>query len=295
MHFHLGEVGVSGAVQVGVDGPYTSGMTGSLTLTDDQENDLLANKWYLNMHTTEFPAGEIRGQVVPENFVVFSNITLSGQQESPANDSESDGVFNALYDKTTKTLSYNATIEGFTPSAMHLHKADVGVSGPVVIPIATLSGTTEAFTSEQEADLLGGNLYFNAHSTAFPAGEIRGQVVTDDVIIFANVISGDNEVEPTGSNATGSFYGAFTRSTGELAYTIHFTGLTPTAMHFHKAAAGENGDVVVPISAPYTSGMTGSVMLTGEQESDLLAELWYINIHSADFPGGEIRAQLVRQ
>ena len=36
---------------------------GSATLTDAQAADLVAGKWYLNLHTKKFPSGEIRGQV----------------------------------------------------------------------------------------------------------------------------------------------------------------------------------------------------------------------------------------
>jgi hypothetical protein len=36
---------------------------GAATLTDAQAADLAAGKWYLNLHTQKFPAGEIRGQV----------------------------------------------------------------------------------------------------------------------------------------------------------------------------------------------------------------------------------------
>jgi hypothetical protein len=40
--------------------------TGSKVLTDDQITDLLAGKWYVNVHTKANPGGEIRGQVVPK-------------------------------------------------------------------------------------------------------------------------------------------------------------------------------------------------------------------------------------
>jgi CHRD domain len=39
---------------------------GSATLTDAQAADLLAGKWYVNVHTKANPGGEIRGQVVPK-------------------------------------------------------------------------------------------------------------------------------------------------------------------------------------------------------------------------------------
>lgn len=38
-------------------------MTGSATISDTQEADLLAGLWYINIHTSMFPGGEIRGQV----------------------------------------------------------------------------------------------------------------------------------------------------------------------------------------------------------------------------------------
>lgn len=294
MHFHNGEIGVAGGVEQEVPGPYSSGMTGTLTLTDAQETNLLANNWYLNIHTAASPGGEIRGQVVTENFVVFSNIALSGKEEIPANASTTTGMFNGLYDKTMKMMTYKVSITGGSPSAMHLHKAGVGMNGDVVLEITGMSGMTGALTSAQEADLLAGNLYFNAHTSAFPGGEIRGQVVTGDMVIFANDINGANEVGPTGSAGTGSFYGAYDIATKKLSYVITFSDVTPTAMHFHKGAAGVNGDVVVAVAGPYTSGMTGNATLTAAQETDLLAGLWYLNVHSTAFAGGEIRAQLIK-
>ncbi len=294
MHFHKGAVGVAGGVEQEVKGPYSSGMTGMLTLTDAQETDLLANNWYLNVHSAASPGGEIRGQVVTENFVVFSNITLSGKEEVPSNSSTATGVFNALYDKTTKIVTYTVTVTGATASAMHLHKGNVGANGDVVVEIKGTSGATAALTAAQEADLLAGNLYFNAHTSAFAGGEVRGQVVTSDMAIFSNDATSANEVPATGSAAKGSFYGAYSKATKKLSYVFTYTGVTPTAMHFHKAAAGVNGDVVSAIAGPYSSGMSGNVTLTAVQETDLLSGLWYHNTHSTAFAGGEIRAQLIK-
>ncbi|MHA6248130.1 CHRD domain-containing protein [Pontibacter sp. CAU 1760] len=294
MHFHKGEVGVAGGVEVEVPGPYTSGMKGTLKLTEAQEAELLAGNIYLNLHSANFAAGELRGQAVTEDKVVLSNIKLSGRQEVPANASNATGTFNGIYDKKTKKADYTITLNGLTASAMHLHKAAQGVNGDVVMEIMGLKGTTAAFTPAQETDLLNGNLYLNVHSAAQPGGEIRGQVVADQKVVFANKLSGENEVSPTNSLATGNIYAIYDKVTKNLTYNIAYTGLVPTAMHFHKAAAGTNGGVEKEVAGPYSSGMTGTVTLDATQEANLLQGLWYLNVHTAAFAGGEIRAQLVK-
>jgi hypothetical protein len=44
--------------------PLNSPIDGKATLTDDQMKDLMAGKWYFNIHTAANAGGEIRGQVM---------------------------------------------------------------------------------------------------------------------------------------------------------------------------------------------------------------------------------------
>jgi CHRD domain len=50
-------------VAVAFSGAMTSPMEGQITLDPAQAADLLAGKWYVDIHTLAFPAGEIRGQM----------------------------------------------------------------------------------------------------------------------------------------------------------------------------------------------------------------------------------------
>jgi hypothetical protein len=63
-HFHgPAAPGENAPPVVPIDGALVSPITGTATLTDEQEADLLAGKWYFNIHTAKYPDGEIRGQV----------------------------------------------------------------------------------------------------------------------------------------------------------------------------------------------------------------------------------------
>ncbi len=64
-HFHgPAGAGVNAGVALGFSGPLESPIKGTATLTPAQAADLLAGKWYVNLHTAANKGGEIRGQAV---------------------------------------------------------------------------------------------------------------------------------------------------------------------------------------------------------------------------------------
>ena len=67
MHFHgPADPGTPANVAVPITGfgtDISGSYDGSATLTDAQEAELLAGKWYYNVHTDAHPAGEVRGQI----------------------------------------------------------------------------------------------------------------------------------------------------------------------------------------------------------------------------------------
>lgn len=114
--------------------------------------------------------------------------------------------------------------------------------------------------------------------------------------LFAS-LDGAQEVPSVVTAGTGTGTMTYDDVSNLLNWTITFSGLTgtATAAHFHgPAAAGTNAGVQIGIpGASGTSGtLTGSATLTATQETDMLAGLWYINIHSTYKTGGEIRGQV---
>ena len=62
-HFHAGEAGKNGGVVIPIPGADKGAFEGSATLTDAQAADMMAGKWYVNIHTAANKAGELRGQL----------------------------------------------------------------------------------------------------------------------------------------------------------------------------------------------------------------------------------------
>ncbi|HET6239164.1 MAG TPA: CHRD domain-containing protein [Acetobacteraceae bacterium] len=114
-------------------------------------------------------------------------------------------------------------------------------------------------------------------------------------INFSTTMSSASEVPPKTSAGTGDALASLDTATKTLTYTVTFQNLTgpATAAHFHgPAAAGTNSGVAVPLGNNPTSPIHGSAKLTDAQIADLRAGKWYVNVHTAANPGGEIRGQV---
>jgi CHRD domain len=108
-------------------------------------------------------------------------------------------------------------------------------------------------------------------------------------------LDGKSEVPANTSAGTGTADVDYDAATKKLTWTLTYSGLSgpATAAHFHgPAEAGKNAGVKVPIANATSSPAEGSATLTDEQVADLLAGKYYINVHTAANPGGEIRGQV---
>jgi hypothetical protein len=97
----------------------------------------------------------------------------------------------------------------------------------------------------------------------------------------------------TTSTAVGSFVGRLNEASRTLSYTVTYSGFTPTAGHLHKVVNPDGtGPVVFPLPN-LTSPIIGSATFTTQAQMDSLKRgLFYVNLHSARFPGGEIRGDI---
>jgi hypothetical protein len=123
-------------------------------------------------------------------------------------------------------------------------------------------------------------------------------------------LEGEFEVPPINTNASG--IAMFKDSQDNIWYMINVTNIDNiTAAHLHSGNFGENGPVLASlvnsdtptenVSETLAQGnLTANMLegpLLGKQLSDLVLEMQnnatYINIHTADYPDGEIRGQIM--
>lgn len=119
-------------------------------------------------------------------------------------------------------------------------------------------------------------------------------------------LSGANEVPANASTATGEVTGTLDQETMILKLNITYSDsamadttasdslkpFVPTAWHIHKAPVDSSGSVVIDLGSTFTSPYAFTDTLTAEQMKDLKDGKYYLNIHTADHPMGEIRGQL---
>ena len=106
-------------------------------------------------------------------------------------------------------------------------------------------------------------------------------------------LSGDQEVPAVKTSASGG--GTITINADmSVSGSVTTTGLAGTAAHIHNGAAGKNGPVIVPLakSGDNAWSVAAGAKLTDAQYAAYKAGDLYVNVHSAENKGGEIRGQL---
>jgi hypothetical protein len=110
-------------------------------------------------------------------------------------------------------------------------------------------------------------------------------------------LDGASEVPAVTTAGKGTADIDYDAATKKLSWKLTYSGLSgpATAAHFHgPAGATEKAGVAVAIPNATSSPVEGSATLTDAQAADLMAGKYYVNIHTAANPGGEIRGQVTK-
>src|SRR6185437_13365506 len=118
-------------------------------------------------------------------------------------------------------------------------------------------------------------------------------------ISFTVPLTGAEQVPPVETPAKGSAAITYDPATRVVTWAITYSGLSApaTMAHFHgPAEKGKNAPVLIWLSTkgtPAASPFKGEATLTPEQAQQFTAGEWYVNVHTQEHPGGEIRGQVL--
>ena len=230
-------------------------------------------------------------------------VALTGEAETPAGDPVGTGTATVRLRAGQGQLCYQLSVKNLAAVAAHVHRGAEGTAGPVVVPLTTPNETGAASGCAAAARTLvaailanPGSYYVNVHTSDFPAGAVRGQLTGTSTASLGTVLNLDlkGTSEP---NAKGTAVLRFRKDAGLVCYRLHVENVTlPTAAaHIHRGAAGTNGPVVVPFTAPGANGSSsGCATAAASLIDEILGNLpgFYVNVHTTEHPAGAIRSQL---
>jgi len=237
------------------------------------------NNLYYNIHTNDFNGGEIRGQLITQSdetvdgvrTLVLSADLDAAQEPGPLSDSTAVGtgtengpvitdiVQDAGGDVEGQTLDSNVFVDAISPAVGFEVFVDEA-------PLASLA--PEQSPDDLVTEAINDNLYYNVHTTDFPNGEIRGQLILESDVEVDGVrtitlnaeLNGAQEPEPNLSDSTATGFGEviITVDGEDVTYSsdLSITGIAaedllpangPVIADIVQDAGGDvNGDLPVP-------------------------------------------------
>ncbi len=310
-HIHTGVAGMDGGSIITYEqsnDPNTWNIPAGSTLDTEQLATLLSGGTYINVHTTNHPSGEIRGQVALMGIeVILTN--LEGSQEVPSVTTTGSATVYSTVNKATGEITAILRTTGLDDTTKaHIHSGIAGTNGSSIIGFVqdatdlALWSFPEGsmLTSEQLAEYSAGGTYFNVHTPANPSGEVRGQIAPQDISVLLTSLEGQQEVPTVTTAGSATVYSTVNITTGAISAILHTTGLDDTTKaHIHSGIAGTNGSSIIGFVQDATdialwSFPEGS-MLTSEQLTQYSAGGTYFNVHTPANPSGEVRGQIAPQ
>ncbi len=116
-----------------------------------------------------------------------------------------------------------------------------------------------------------------------------------ETMTFNAKLTGADEVPANTTAGSGTVQATYDPASKTLNWKVSYSGLTgpATMAHIHGPAdPGKNAGVLIAFPKA-DSPIEGSAVLTDAQARDLQAGKLYVNVHTAEHKGGEVRGQLM--
>lgn len=294
-HLHTGHAGTGGMVDILINAEVDVDLKGGVYLAKDnkfavdasQIQTLLNRGYYVNIHTTSFGGGELRGQVLGDASAYFKT-SLSGlhEQTTPVI-TDAFGAINAEItgDRVIVSGGFDALSSTYVFS--HLHSGNVTASGGVEVTLNStitndttgvyeVSNNTYTLTEAQLDAIYAQGLYANVHSQSEASGELRGQLLFGDNLFPTqnSLLTPANDANITVSgDINANFTTSWTASSDVDGDSLTYIWQAATDTAFTNivinASAGAN------LSYNITLGDLDSILVSLEVESGSTATIYH--------------------
>jgi hypothetical protein len=128
-----------------------------------------------------------------------------------------------------------------------------------------------------------------------------GSAALAEKLHFTAELFGRGEAPPNASAGKGHVEASLDTDSNTLTWHVTYSGLSgaPIGAHFHGPVAyhgltsEENAPIQVGTAGSLSSPFGGTSVIDATQAKDLRGARWYFNLHTQQFPGGEIRGPVV--
>lgn len=249
---------------------------------------------------------------------------LTGDQVVPPTASLASGDLTIIVNQARTSSRYTLNL-GFAPPATTSTAIRAEILGGLVgqpsqnaVPLAAIGiGTLPAtgnleLTPDFLTGLRAGQFYVRVTSNAFPTtGEIRGQIFSlhpEDALTtpvrLTGILTGQQESPANPSPGVGTATADFTESTSQLTVRYKISGISAdiNGLHVHRGGYNVNGDQIFFLPTPGPMDLQATFTVGPEKLNPGMERLAgphiksgvsYLNMHSANFAAGELRAQLL--
>ncbi len=263
-HIHLGEPGINGGVEFVLTQAFDSSnmaavlypANNTFTLTQEQISQVLNNQNYINIHSFDFPAGELRGQIVDLSTASFI-ADLSGRNELPAIDVSSFGRVQVDFDAASSSITVSGSFSNLESDlnvelagGAHIHLGSSTENGPIVFPLVidvaddnrngTFSASNNVFQLDESQvnALFNEGYYINVHSLVNVPGELRGQILP---LTCRTIATEDCPGVPDGGSLSlldGST--TFAQCAGQIVFDVTHTTTAPNLSYWYIITDEDN-------------------------------------------------------
>lgn len=275
---------------------------GKVPVTPGLAAQLFQNRIYVSARTTAFPAGEIRGQLIPETDLNWS-VEFSADQMSPPVNSNGRGLGTVHFPVGSEEVILVATTDGLSSPIRRIaiYRGNPDENGTLIIDTTnTLPGPIaikKIYFYDLEPDflnrLIAEEYYVVLKTDSFPDGEVRAHCRFMGFLNAAYSPGGFQAVPSNSSPGSGLGVATIDPDLDSMRTRVLLRDITPATVNVRKAPAGSNGPLLATLSPGAIPGTYEGVFpFSAADLQDFVDKKFYVEVTSAAFPNGELRGQM---